>query len=256
MRRAEVVALGLLQGPAELLPVSSSGHVAALPWLLGWEHAGLEGARRKEVEVALHAGGAVALLVGLRRRADGAADRRRRALAAARRGARVRGRALDRDAPGWPALARGGSRRGLGGARAGRPRAAGAPRGGRRAARRAAAGARAGVRAGARRLALGRDAGGGAGARVRAARRRAALARDRRPGAGRGGGAQGPAADPAAPGPRGARDAGRGAAAACIATRAALPLARTLESGRPLAPWAAYRCALAGVLLVRENRQR
>ena len=67
MRRTEVVALGLLQGPAELLPVSSSGHVAALPWLLGWEHAQLDGARRKEVEVALHAGGAVALLVGLRR---------------------------------------------------------------------------------------------------------------------------------------------------------------------------------------------
>ena len=42
MRRTEVVALGLLQGPAELLPVSSSGHVAALPWLLGWEHAGGE----------------------------------------------------------------------------------------------------------------------------------------------------------------------------------------------------------------------
>src|SRR4051794_5820987 len=67
MRRTEVVALGLLQGPAELLPISSSGHVAALPWLLGWEHAQLAGARRKEVEVALHTGGAVALLVGLRR---------------------------------------------------------------------------------------------------------------------------------------------------------------------------------------------
>src|SRR4051794_12932450 len=67
MRRAEVVALGLVQGPAELLPISSSGHVAALPLLLGWEHADLEGARRKEVEVALHAGGAVGLVVGLRR---------------------------------------------------------------------------------------------------------------------------------------------------------------------------------------------
>ena len=67
MRRTEVVALGLLQGPAELLPISSSGHVAALPWLLGWEHAQLDGARRKEVEVALHTGGALALLVGLRR---------------------------------------------------------------------------------------------------------------------------------------------------------------------------------------------
>src|SRR4051794_41797487 len=67
MRRAEVVALGLVQGPAELLPISSSGHVAALPLLLRWEHASLEGARRKEVEVALHAGGAVGLVGGLRR---------------------------------------------------------------------------------------------------------------------------------------------------------------------------------------------
>ena len=67
MRRAEVVALGLLQGPAELLPVSSSAHLAALPWLLGWEHARLDAERRKEVEVALHAGAALALLVGLRR---------------------------------------------------------------------------------------------------------------------------------------------------------------------------------------------
>ena len=49
---------------------------------------------------------------------------------------------------------------------------------------------------------------------------------------------------------------GLGAAAACGATLASLPLARTLESGRPLAPWAAYRCVLAGVLLVRENRER
>ena len=42
MRRAELeaLALGLLHGPAELLPVSSSGHVAAVPWLLGWEVAG------------------------------------------------------------------------------------------------------------------------------------------------------------------------------------------------------------------------
>ena len=68
MRRAEAeaLALGLLHGPAELLPVSSSGHVAALPWLLGWEVAGWDGARRKELEVALHAGTAAALLIVLR----------------------------------------------------------------------------------------------------------------------------------------------------------------------------------------------
>jgi undecaprenyl-diphosphatase len=68
MRRAEseALALGLLHGPAELVPVSSSGHAAALPWLLGWEVAGWDGARRKELEVALHAGTAAALLVVLR----------------------------------------------------------------------------------------------------------------------------------------------------------------------------------------------
>jgi len=30
------LALGLLHGPAELLPVSSSAHVTLVPWLLGW----------------------------------------------------------------------------------------------------------------------------------------------------------------------------------------------------------------------------
>ncbi len=68
MRRAdaESLALGLLQGPAELVPVSSSGHVAAVPWLLRWEVAGWDGARRKELEVALHAGAGAALLILLR----------------------------------------------------------------------------------------------------------------------------------------------------------------------------------------------
>jgi len=66
-RLAETIALGLLQGPAELLPVSSSAHVGLLPWALGWRHAALPGAARKEVEVALHAGTALALLVAERR---------------------------------------------------------------------------------------------------------------------------------------------------------------------------------------------
>jgi len=56
MRRAEAVALGLLQGPAELLPISSSAHVG-----LALDHLGMEGADRKEFEVALHAGTAAAL---------------------------------------------------------------------------------------------------------------------------------------------------------------------------------------------------
>jgi undecaprenyl-diphosphatase len=64
LRRA--VALGALHGPAELLPISSSGHVAVLPWLLGWSDDELDGELRKAFEVALHAGTAAALLITLR----------------------------------------------------------------------------------------------------------------------------------------------------------------------------------------------
>jgi undecaprenyl-diphosphatase len=63
-RVGETIALGLLQGPAELLPISSSAHVELVPWLLGWHHAELPGDVRKEIEVALHAGTALALVAG------------------------------------------------------------------------------------------------------------------------------------------------------------------------------------------------
>ena len=36
---AETIALGLLQGPAELLPISSSAHVELVPWLVGLPNA-------------------------------------------------------------------------------------------------------------------------------------------------------------------------------------------------------------------------
>jgi undecaprenyl-diphosphatase len=61
----EAAALGLVQGATELLPVSSSAHVAALPWLLGWEVARWPPERRKELEVALHAGALLALAPAL-----------------------------------------------------------------------------------------------------------------------------------------------------------------------------------------------
>jgi undecaprenyl-diphosphatase len=61
------VALGALQGPAELLPVSSSGHLVLVPALLGWRLGELDAELRKSFEVALHAGTAAALLIGLRR---------------------------------------------------------------------------------------------------------------------------------------------------------------------------------------------
>ncbi len=56
--------LGLLHGPAELLPISSSGHVALIPWLLGWPYVELDPELRKSFEVALHLGTAAALLIG------------------------------------------------------------------------------------------------------------------------------------------------------------------------------------------------
>ncbi len=66
LRTRDAIALGLLHGPAELLPVSSSGHVAVVPWLCGWPYSRLDGELRKAFEVALHAGTAAALLAGLR----------------------------------------------------------------------------------------------------------------------------------------------------------------------------------------------
>jgi len=63
-RRA--LALGLIQGPAELLPVSSSAHIVLVPWLAGWDWDSIDPEVRKSFEVALHAGAAAALLVGQR----------------------------------------------------------------------------------------------------------------------------------------------------------------------------------------------
>jgi undecaprenyl-diphosphatase len=62
----QALALGALHGPAELLPISSSGHIALIPWLLGWEYDRLDAELRKSFEVALHAGTAAALLITLR----------------------------------------------------------------------------------------------------------------------------------------------------------------------------------------------
>ena len=59
--------LGLLHGPAELLPISSSAHTTLVAWLARWRYPDLEPAARKRFEVALHAGGAVALLAARRR---------------------------------------------------------------------------------------------------------------------------------------------------------------------------------------------
>ncbi len=80
MRLPEAVALGALHGPAELLPISSSGHVELIGWLAGWEYPELDPELRKAFGVALHAGTAAALVLALRgevREAAGDLDRRR-----------------------------------------------------------------------------------------------------------------------------------------------------------------------------------
>jgi undecaprenyl-diphosphatase len=58
--------LGAVQGPAELLPVSSSAHLTLIPWLAGWDWDHHDPELRKSFEVALHAGAAAALVVGQR----------------------------------------------------------------------------------------------------------------------------------------------------------------------------------------------
>jgi undecaprenyl-diphosphatase len=67
---SEAIALGVLHGPAELLPISSSGHTELVPWLFGWDYCELDPELRKSYEVALHAGTAAALLITLRAEVD------------------------------------------------------------------------------------------------------------------------------------------------------------------------------------------
>jgi undecaprenyl-diphosphatase len=62
----QAVTLGLLQGPTELLPISSSAHTALLPWFAGWRHDEIDPGLRKSFQVALHAGAAVALAIDMR----------------------------------------------------------------------------------------------------------------------------------------------------------------------------------------------
>ncbi len=50
------IILGVLQGLAEFLPISSSAHLALTPWILGWESPGLA------FDVALHVGTLAAVL--------------------------------------------------------------------------------------------------------------------------------------------------------------------------------------------------
>ena len=50
------ILLGLVQGLTEFLPVSSSGHLALVPWLFGWDDFALDGSLEDAFDVALHLG--------------------------------------------------------------------------------------------------------------------------------------------------------------------------------------------------------
>jgi undecaprenyl-diphosphatase len=52
----QALVLGAVQGLSEFLPISSSGHLILVPWLLGWPEQGLT------FDLALHLGTSVALL--------------------------------------------------------------------------------------------------------------------------------------------------------------------------------------------------
>jgi undecaprenyl-diphosphatase len=51
------IILGIIQGLTEFLPVSSSAHLALIPWLLGWNDQGLT------FDIALHVGTVLAVIV-------------------------------------------------------------------------------------------------------------------------------------------------------------------------------------------------
>jgi len=78
----DALLLGLLHGPAELVPISSSGIVTLVPWLIGLPYARLDSSKRKTIEVALHAGTAAALLVAPPRSSVPVAKGRRAAVLA------------------------------------------------------------------------------------------------------------------------------------------------------------------------------
>ena len=57
MPLSQVIVLGIVQGLTEFLPISSTAHLALVPWLFGWKDPGLT------FDIALHAGTLAAILI-------------------------------------------------------------------------------------------------------------------------------------------------------------------------------------------------
>ncbi len=61
------IVLGIVQGLSEFLPISSSGHLALVPWIAGWDDFAGDDSLAKTFDVALHLGtlaGAIAYFAG------------------------------------------------------------------------------------------------------------------------------------------------------------------------------------------------
>jgi undecaprenyl-diphosphatase len=59
----QALALGVVQGATELLPISSSGHLILLPWMANWTYLENHEAFNKTFDVALHLGTLIAVVV-------------------------------------------------------------------------------------------------------------------------------------------------------------------------------------------------
>ena len=56
----KAIVVGIVQGLSEFLPISSSGHLILVPWLLGWDDFD-DPSVKKAFDVALHLGTFVAV---------------------------------------------------------------------------------------------------------------------------------------------------------------------------------------------------
>ena len=63
----QALALGIVQGLTELLPISSSGHLILVPWLAEWEYLKAHEDFNQTFDVALHVGTLVAVVAYFRR---------------------------------------------------------------------------------------------------------------------------------------------------------------------------------------------
>ena len=66
MSIVHAIVLGIAQGLAEYLPISSSGHLILVPWLFGWDDFAGDESLKKAFDVALHLGTLVGALAYFR----------------------------------------------------------------------------------------------------------------------------------------------------------------------------------------------